>query len=179
MLLVTQSIAYAEIKEITLPTKTDGDIKYLFDTNTRLPISAFDQKAKIMAVSLAFLPKEPNTPLFWAFTFEIKFQDNAIPTSIVIEDERENQSMQIEVSDQKPILTSSTWTATSKPVQMNDFWFKQMTGKTPWFLQYRFIVNYSDGSSSKLHQIAIVTNPTRFRLLEKIIGRSISEPSKP
>jgi hypothetical protein len=96
-----------------------------------------------------------------------------------VEDEKGlRKALKLMINDMQPALTpNNTWAAASEPIEMDNNWFQQMTGKDPWIIQTRFSINYSDGSTSKLHQLAVITNPMRIRMLEKILGQSISEPS--
>ena len=71
---IESALIDAEIKLVTLHTAEDGDVEYQFDTDTKLPISAEDERAKIMGVYLTFLPKRPGDPLEWAIGYEIKFK---------------------------------------------------------------------------------------------------------
>ncbi|MFZ6769991.1 hypothetical protein ACO0LM_23295 [Undibacterium sp. Di26W] len=176
-LILTFSAANAEIKPINLPTAEDGNVSYQFNTETKLPMSVSDERAEVVAVTFMALPKEPNTPLYWAFGYDIRFKNGVVPTSIKVEDERKKPITQ-DVFDAKPSLNSGLWKAHSKPVLLNNEWFTAITAKDPWILQERITILYEDGSKSVLHQLAVITNPMRFKVLETIIGKSISEPSK-
>jgi hypothetical protein len=168
---------HAEIKDIPLPTDADGEVVYQFDTVTKLPRSARDERAEIMAVSFAILPKEPGAAAFWTMVYGIKFSDVVAPTSIQIEVTNKGFGA-VELTDGQPTLTSSTWSSTSARHELTRQWFEKMTAKDPWFLQRKFTITYADGKKSILHQMAIITNTMRFRVLEKFLGESISEPSK-
>lgn len=176
-LLIVLAAAHAEIRPIELPTAEDGNVTYQFDTNSKLPLSAKDESAEVMSVALSFMPKEPNTPLFWAFAYDIRFKNGVVPTSIRVEDERK-QPISLDVFVLKPSLDSNTWKSHSQPRELDKQWFNAMTAKEPWVLQERITITYADGSKSILHQLAVITNPMRFRLLETVLGKSISEPNK-
>lgn len=57
MILFTQ-LSLAAVKEIRLPTAEDGEVAYQFDTDTRKPLSAKDDRSEVMTLALTFLPKE-------------------------------------------------------------------------------------------------------------------------
>lgn len=127
-----------------------------------------------MAVSLIFLPKKSGDPLRWAFLYELKVAEGFTPTSITVLSEN-NKPISVEVKDSKPALVGSLWSATSKPNDLDERAFNAMTGKDPWILQRKFQITYSDGTERALHQLAIITNPMRFRMLEQVIGKPLSD----
>ena len=129
-----------------------------------------------MTVALSFLPKASGEPIRWAFQYEMRFEEGHEPKSITIYSEN-NTPLTIEVQATDPLLRNRTWNATSANIaQFDDRAWKAWTGKDPWILQRKFVVIYEDGAVRTLHQLAIITNPMRFKLMEQIMGKSISEP---
>lgn len=174
-LLICQSV-FAQLVELRLPTAEDGEVIYQLNSVTKKPLSAQDDRSEVMAVSLVFLPKKPGEELRWGFLYQVRFKDGAIPKSIVVYSEN-NKPTTIEVRDASPTLKENTWSAISKPNVMDEKAFQFMTEKDPWFLQRKFVISYADGAERTLHQLAIITNPMRFQLLETIFGRPISQPA--
>ena len=164
-------------KPVKLPTAADGDVTYLFDANTNLPLSAKDERAEVVAVALTFLPKKAGEPLRWNYLYSLQFGKDAKPTMITVFAE-DKKPVTLEVGDSKPALEGGVWSAPSQPKEVDKKTWDAMIGKDPWFLQRKFVIDYADGTQRTLHQLSVVTQVMRLELLEKVTGQKLLEPAK-
>ena len=178
--------AYAEQKTLTFPTATDGDVSVVMDMETRLPIGASDEKAKITFAGLTFLPKQPGDPLFWTWVYSIEFKPGMKVKSITIEDERDSEIKSL-LRDEAPVIVSDQWRGQEVPHEVSRPFLDAMTSKDVWILLRRISIKYDDGSSSKLHQLIVEPPSARYRMLDRIMqarskgrdedSRAASEPA--
>ncbi len=162
----------AEIKELQLPTAEDGEITYQFDTATKKPISAKDDRAEVSGLSLSLLPKNPGDQLRLAYSYELKIKDGFVPTSIKVISE-DGKSPSTLTEDTKPSLTGNRWSGMSRPGVVDKRAFDAFTSNDPWILQQKFQIKYSDGVERTLHQLAVITSAQRFDMLERLIGKPL------
>jgi hypothetical protein len=164
-------------KPVKLPTAADGDVTYLFDANTNLPISAKDEHAEVMAAALSFEPKKAGEPLRWKYFYALQFQEGAKPTMITVYAENQ-RPLTLEVGDSAPVLDGGLWSASSLPKDVDKKTWDSMIGKDPWVVQRKFVIDYADGTQHTLHQLSVVTQTMRLGLLEKVTGQKLLGPSK-
>lgn len=168
ILLLYTFNANAELKEIKLPTATDGDVRFLFDTDTKLPVGASDARAQVVTAALVFLPKEKGQPVQWTWHYEIKFRTDARVKSITVEDERDAKTNLL-IQDDNPSIEGNVWSGFEKSTNLSKDVFSSMQAKDPWMLVRRLTVTYDDNVQSKLHQLIIETQPMRMKLLDDLM----------
>jgi hypothetical protein len=165
-------------KVVKLPTAVDGEVFYHFDPATNLPVNAGDDRARVTAVALSFLPKKKGEDLQWNFYYALQFAKGApAPRFITVWDES-NKPLRLEVGDKKPSVEGGTWSANSQPHAVDKKTWDSMIGPKTWYLQRKFIVEYADGTERSLHQLAVVTQPMRLELLQKVTGMQLLQPAQ-
>ena len=160
--------AYAEQKTLKLPTAADGEVPVVVDTETKLPIGASDEKAKVTLAGLTFLPKQPGAPLLWTWTYAIEFKPGMKVKTITVEDERDSELKSL-IRDETPVIVSDQWRGQEVPHEVTKPFLEAMTSKDVWMLLRRISIKYDDGSSSKLHQLIVEPPPARYRMLDQIM----------
>ncbi len=151
--------------EFTLPTAADGDVSFPMNPETRMPMSASDQKAEVTKAALTFLPKAAGQPLKFTWQYAIRFKTEAVVRSITIENERDKK-LELLVQDDAPKIQSLTWTANEPSHEVTRGFINAVNAKGPWVLLRRVSIVYADGSTSKLHQMVLMTQPMRVQLME-------------
>jgi hypothetical protein len=165
-------------KVVKLPTAADGEVFYHFDPATNLPVNAGDDRARVTAVALSFLPKKKGEDLQWNFFYAVQFAKGApAPRFITVWDES-NKPLKLEVGDKMPTLDGTTWSASSQPHAVDKKTWDAMIDPKPWYLQRKFIIEYADGTERSLHQLSVVTQPMRLELLQKVTGMQLLQPAK-
>jgi hypothetical protein len=165
-------------KVVKLPTAVDGEVFYHFDPATNLPINAGDDRARVTAVALSFLPKKKGEDLKWNFYYSLQFAKGApAPKFITVWDES-NKPLRLEVGDKKPSVEGGTWSANSQPHAVDKKTWDSMIGPKTWYLQRKFIIEYADGTERSLHQMSVVTQQMRLELLQKVTGMQLLQPAQ-
>jgi len=164
-------------KVVKLPTAEDGEVFYHFDPATNLPLNAGDERARVTAVALSFLPKKKGEDLQWNYYYELQFAKGAQPKFILVYDES-NKPLKLEVGDSKPTPGGGTWSASSQPHKVDKKTWDSMIGPKPWFLQRKFMIEYADGTERTLHQLSVVTQTMRLELLQKVTGMQLLQPAQ-
>ena len=169
-LIAASSGAAAEVREMKLPTAEDGEIAYRVDNVTKQAENAKDDRAETLPVTLSFVPRKPNSPVQWTFVYRVKFAPGPKPTSIRIESENQKPVTTL-IDDTRPQVPGGVWTARLEPIEFNRAWAEKIAAKDPWFLQRRYTITYADGRKSMLHQLSILTDEARAKLVETIGAR--------
>ena len=169
-LVAASSAAIAEVREMKLPTAEDGEIAYRVDNLTKQAENAKDDRAETLPVALTFVPRKPNAPVQWTFVYRVKFAPGAKPRSIRVESENQKPLTRL-IDDAKPVLKAGVWTGTLDPIPFDRAWAEKIAAKDPWFLQRRYTITYADGRKSVLHQLSILTDEGRAKLVETMGAR--------
>lgn len=169
LLSLTALCARAELKEFKLPTAADGEVGFLVDTDTKLPVGASDDKARVTLAGLAFLPAAKGEALRWTWRYGVQFKGNPEVRRITVEDEKQKE-LKLLVQDDHPVFEGGVWTGAEAGNVLNKEVFELMNAKDTWMLMRRIVVTYADGSQSKLHQLIVQTQPMRVGLLERLMA---------
>jgi len=167
--LMFSAAARAELKEFVLPTAADGNVKFLVDAVTRLPVGVSDDKAHVLKAALTFLPKPKGEMFRWAWEYQIEFNTDKKVKRITIEDERDAE-LHLLIDDDHPELKGATWTGFEKSIEMTERWLNLMQAREPWLLLRRITIRYEDDSQSRLHQMVVQTRDMRVDLLHKTLA---------
>ncbi|MDD1795405.1 hypothetical protein LRP50_19935 [Enterovibrio sp. ZSDZ42] len=159
----------AALKEYKLPTAEDGEIVFIVDDETKLPVSASDDMARVIEGALTFLPKNPGESLRWTWQYRIQFLTDQKVKSVVIEDERD-EKIKLLIEDDKPLIVNNEWTGVEKSMHLSKSSFEMMKSEETWLLLRRVRITYEDGQESKLHQMIVVTQPMRIDILNETIA---------
>lgn len=161
--------ANAELKELKLPTAADGEVRFLVDTDTKLPVGAADDKAQVVTAALALLTKGKGQPVQWTWQYQIKFRTGVRVKSITIEDERDAK-INLLIQDDKPNIEGNVWSGSEKSFELTKEFFTAMQAKDSWVMIRRITITYDDDVQSKLHQLIVETQPMRMKLLDDLMS---------
>ena len=164
--MLAAACANAEVKEFRLPTAADGEVVFLIDAQSRLPVPAKDDRAMVTLAAFGFLPIPKGGPVLCAWQYAIRIDPKAKPVSVLIEDERGKQLVQL-VRDDHPEVRDGNWMGQEPGIKLDKGLWDAMNGPDPWILLRRITVTYADGSQSKLHQMVVETQPMRVELIRK------------
>lgn len=171
--LLTACASPYEPKTMTFSTADHQQVALKFNPETGIPLASGDEQMTVVNASMVLIPQptNPQIPMFgWAFA--IKFDAASRPTRIVVSDVGRSQVEDL-VIDDKPRLEEGVWQGSSNAEPQSPDFFKGMaTNKQAWWLLFRMVVDYDDGSQSVVYQGALYPQSTRIALIDGFLSRN-------
>ena len=167
-LLAISAESLAELKEFKFQTAADGEVSYMVDTATKLPIGASDDRATVTDGALTLHLRKGQA--YWTWKYALAFKTDGKVSSVRIEDESAKQ-LELLLRDENPQLQNKSWAGTEPENLFTPAEFDRFAARGNWFLQRRITVIYEDGVKSTLHQLIVETQPMRVELIDKAMLR--------
>ena len=126
------------------------------------PISAENEKAKILVAGFGVVPSKQNekqAALLWGFDFEAKSSKQL--ESVIVDEVSPSQTSVTLVEDKAPVLKNGVWSGTAKSIAAN-------SASTPWLFNkkqsvyvFRFTIQFSGEPAFILYQPAWFSGPAK------------------
>lgn len=126
------------------------------------PISAENDKAKILVAGFGIVPSKQNerqAALLWGFDFEVKSGKQL--ESVVVDEVSPSQTAVTLVEDNAPVLKNGVWSGTAKSIPAN-------STSTPWLYSkkqsvyvFRFTIRFAGEPAFVLYQPTWFSGPAK------------------